>query len=106
MAAHARRRITLWLWIGQVTVAAAATLYVYFLRISIPHCGDSCDFDRIQMASEVYFWFAAGLAVTCGVLAFLVRRLPLAAVVPGVGIALTVVGALVATAITREAMHF
>ena len=99
-----RSHLALWLWGAQAITALVACLYVYLLRISIPHCGDQCDFSGIQRTCEFYVWSTVAVVLLSGALLVLARRARFSWLIPSAGIVLVVVGAVVATHITNLAM--
>lgn len=99
-------------WIGQVFIAVVASVFVLFRRISIPHCELRCDFELLRSAGDIYVLYVGALIVAVGLTLLLVRGLSRATskrwdwVLPSIGIALTVLGAVIANHVSDVAMLF
>ena len=97
----------LWLLGTQLLVSVVAAVLVSFEAISIPHCELRCDFATLSNASEVFRAFAAALMLVSITATVTLRKHGRWILAPSlVGLLFVVVGAAVATHISRVAMLF
>lgn len=110
MTAELRRRhlaLTGWLLLAQLVVSIVAAALVTFQAISIPHCELQGDFATLSSAIGGFQTFAAALMLISVAATVLLRKRGLWILVPPLaGVVLVLVGAGVATHVSRVAMLF
>lgn len=74
--------------------------------MSVPHCGNACDFDLLESVGPTYFWVCAAIVLLTGVLSFTLRRQRWAWFIPVGGIILILAGYCVAEHVSRQALLF
>ncbi len=94
------------LWVAQLTVAVVAVILVRFRAISIPHCGERCDFALLSTVGDVFLWVCVGLVVASGVLTFAFRGRRWARAIPAAGLLATMIAWLIANRISDAALLF
>ena len=96
-----------WILLAQLFVSLVAVAYVMFLPISIPHCELQCDFATLSSAIGGFQTFAAALMLISVAATVLLRKRGLWILVPPLAaLVLVLVGAGVATHVSRVAMLF
>jgi hypothetical protein len=94
------------LWVLHIIISIVASALVFFRRISIPHCGQQCDFQTLDVSGNLFFWFCVVLVTLTGVLVFTLRRWRWVWTAPVGGIVLTLAGWAIANRISDVALQF
>lgn len=108
-APRQRRDFAPALWGVQMFVAAVASFFIWLQRMGIAGCANDCDFTLLALAGDGFFFLAILLVVATGVLLLVLpsRRQghSTEAWIPTVGIALTLIAAVVASALINVAIE-
>lgn len=91
----------------QLIVSVVAVLLVWFQGISTPHCSNRCDFTTLYWAGVGFAIAAGALWIAATICTVALRKRGRWIIAPPiVGLLLTIVGAIIATQISRAAMLF
>ncbi|WP_337005948.1 hypothetical protein [Microbacterium sp. LB12] len=97
---------SLGLWALQLIVGVVAIGWVTFLAISIPHCGQNCEWELLSASIYGFMIFVALTLVASMAVMIRLRRSGKVWIAPVAGIALILVACPIASAIAYKAMLF
>jgi hypothetical protein len=89
-----------------ILVAAVSAFFVWFRAISIPHCGQRCDFTTLHWTPIVFAMFAAIVVIAAMVLSWAFSSRRRVWWIPVGGIVVTLAGAQIAHVVSDRALLF
>lgn len=91
---------------GLILVAAVSAFFVWFRAISIPHCGQRCDFTTLYWTPVIFAIFAAIVIIAAMILSWAFSSRRYVWWIPVGGIVVTLAGAQIAQVVSDRALLF
>lgn len=91
---------------GLILVATVSAFFVWFRAISIPHCGQRCDFTTLYWTPVVFAIFAAIVIIAAMILSWAFSSRRHVWWIPVGGIVVTLAGAQIAHVVSDRALLF